>query len=80
MTINLFKKAQSPDGTPGSVMHPIPKPSRWWQAIDFYGRRIDNAVGNINYRRLERNKYAPWGRGDCSGLPNNGEMIQSFNR
>ena len=24
---------------------------------------------SLNHRRLERNKYAPWGRGDLSGLP-----------
>jgi len=51
---------------------PLRTPSRRWRSITYYPRnqlslRTD-PIGYFNERLLERNKYAPWGRGVLSGL------------
>ena len=67
----------------GATVMPEIKVPRKWQAVepvvakteeDKRRRYLHMATYNaepltMNHRRLERNKYSPWGRGDLSGLP-----------
>ncbi len=62
---NINKVAKMPVG---GIM-PVIKQTRLTQATRFV-----ISIGNFDFfeidmKRLERNKYAPWGRGDLSGLP-----------
>jgi thioredoxin reductase len=40
------------------------KPSKWWRALTEYVNEKDQPSRFIDYKKLERNKYAPWGRGE----------------
>ena len=49
---------------------PMPKPTRLSQAT--ISTEVDHRGVQhfyVDHRALERNKYAPWGRGHLSGLP-----------
>lgn len=56
----------------GIVATPKITPTRKAQATVVIRQAIPGyspAIHRVDFRRLERNKYAPWGRGDLSGLP-----------
>lgn len=63
--------------TPVGAIMPAIKQTRLTQATRFtHAESHQSRQGNhtidhfaIDMKRLERNKYAPWGRGDLSGLP-----------
>lgn len=61
--------------TTGGVAMPTIKPTRLQQSMVEVGpshlatSRLRVPLFHSAYRRLERNKYALWGRGDLSGLP-----------
>lgn len=40
------------------------KPAKWMRAITEYLTEDGKTRRFIDYRKLERNKYAPWGRGE----------------
>lgn len=42
------------------------RPIRVWSSIDRYGHV---EVTTDTYRKLERNCYTPWGRGELGGAP-----------
>ncbi len=59
----------------GSIAMPAVNPTHYTQSLvdvgpshlSTHNRRVP--LMRSDFRRLERNKYAPWGRGDLSGLP-----------
>lgn len=40
------------------------KPAKWMRAITEYLTEDGKTRSFIDYKKLERNKYAPWGRGE----------------
>lgn len=40
------------------------KPAKWIRAITKYVTEDGETRQFLDYRKLERNKYAPWGRGE----------------
>lgn len=75
----LFKLAglaqnQQDQSTIGQVLQPSIKRTRYEMAFKL--TRLKSSQTGFeydfrypDYRALERNKYAPWGRGELSGLP-----------
>lgn len=66
-SIDLFPRVL-PESS-AMVGKPVANPPRWWTALTRDHDRNGRDTYVVNHRRLERNKYAPWGRGDLSGLP-----------
>jgi hypothetical protein len=67
------KKFNIPFPNAGAIQLPTIKQTRRQRATHQVADTLLNskrvAVCREEYRELERNKYAPWGRGEHSGLP-----------
>lgn len=75
--MDLIRKLISNLATPAAnPMMPVQRLTRKERAMEYVGpshlSTADREVPlfRINHRRLERNKYAPWGRGDLAGALN----------
>lgn len=71
--LGITARPSTADQLAGKVM-PIIKQTRLEQSMEpvsyiVNGNMRNTGMKRSNFRRLERNKYAPWGRGDLSGLP-----------
>ena len=65
---------QQDQSTIGQVLQPSIKKTRFEMALKPTRLKLSQTdfeydCSYPDYRALERNKYAPWGRGELSGLP-----------